>query len=170
MTLNDIERTVLLKGYERWRTVIEFIVPECPHEIAAIAFRESTWNPKAERYESQWHEDYILADTDRARDWRQRIGKTGYQEQKFATSWGLMQIIGLVAYERGYYGDPEGLLVPEMSLLYGSIHFKHLWEQYQNIKDAIAAYNAGSPDRLNGKYVNQDYVDFVLAAQSVLAA
>ena len=172
MTFNDHEKKALLKGWRRWRGVIEFLAPECAHEIAAIAFRESTWDANCEpRYERAWHERYIRGDSENAKYWLRKVTATGYQEQWFATSWGLMQILGLTAMERGYGGDPEQIQIPEISLLYGTMHFKWLWDKYTSVYDAIAAYNAGSPRRYDATtYVNQDYVDYVLAGLDALRA
>jgi len=80
-----------------------------------------------------------------------------------------MQIMGLVAYERGYRGEPENLLSSEASFVWGTIHFKWLWKRFNDVTDAIAAYNRGSPQRNDdGFYKNQKYVDYVIEARDVL--
>jgi hypothetical protein len=169
MTLNDYDKKVLLSGWRQWRHLIQFIAPDCALEIGAIAFRESTWRPNQQRYERGFHERYIRGASENAKEWRRRLGATGYQEHKYATSWGLMQIMGVTAYERGYRGDPERLIEPELSLVYGAMHLDWLWQKYERIQDAIAAYNAGSPRHLDGTtYVNQAYVDYVLAGLAAL--
>lgn len=169
--MNDFEQKVLLKGYRRWHDVIVFIAPECSWEIGAIAFCESAWRTDAFRPEPRFYDKYIGADTPTAIEWRKRIDSHGWQHVKCATSYGLMQIMFTTAWERGYRSDPDGLLVPEVSLLYGAAHFGHLWNKYESILDAIAAYNAGSPRRYaENEYVNQGYVDKVLAARDVLRA
>ena len=171
MTFNDHEKKALLKGWRRWRGVIEFLAPECAHEIAAIAFRESAWKEDVYRPEPAFYDRYIAADTPTAIEWRKRIDSHGWQHVKCATSYGLMQIMFTTAWERGYRDDPDGLLIPEVSLLYGTMHFVYLWDKYTSVYDAIAAYNAGSPRRYDATtYVNQDYVDYVLAGLDVLRA
>ena len=172
--MNDVDKAALLKGYRRWQDVIQFVAPECSWEIGAIAFRESAWNPDAYRPEPRFYEKYIAADTPTAIEWRKRIDDHGWQRVKCATSYGLMQIMFTTAWERGYRGKragPDGLLVPEVSLLYGAMHFRWLWNKYTTVYNAIAAYNAGSPRRYaENEYVNQEYVDKVLAARDVLRA
>lgn len=89
-----------------------------------------------------------------------------------AASWGLMQVMGAVARERGYRGPYlTALLDPETALHYGCAHLASLRDRHHARYDwpgVIAAYNAGSPRLAGGRYVNQGYVDKVFqAAQEV---
>lgn len=77
-------------------------------------------------------------------------------------SWGLMQVMGGVAREHGFDGPFTELWDPMIGLRYGMKHLRKYWARYENWPDTIAAYNAGSPRRVDGKYVNQSYVDKVL--------
>jgi len=79
------------------------------------------------------------------------------------TSWGLMQIMGAVARERGFRGWLTLLLQPENNIEYGCRHVRHLFDRPWDMSDVIAAYNFGSPIRTpSGAYRNQRYVDSVL--------
>lgn len=81
------------------------------------------------------------------------------------TSWGLMQVMGAVAYEDGF--NPRQyvsqLVLPHIGIEYGCRRLEKLWKKYNTINEVISAYNAGSLNYDNsGKYNNQNYVDSVL--------
>lgn len=83
-------------------------------------------------------------------------------------SWGLMQVMGAVARERGFRGPYlTRLCRPEVSLDYGCKQLKAHADRYaenQGWSAVIAAYNAGSPRRVpTGQFENQAYVDKVRA-------
>lgn len=81
-------------------------------------------------------------------------------------SWGLMQVMGAVAREYGFKGTfLSELCDPHVGLKYGMIHVQTLFKRYNgHWPDVIAAYNMGSPRRVDGgAYENQEsYVDVVL--------
>lgn len=80
-------------------------------------------------------------------------------------SWGLMQVMGAVAREMGYAGRHlPGLCQPATGLAVGCIYLSRLVRRYGKPEPAVAAYNAGSPRIIAGKFENQQYVDKVLAA------
>lgn len=75
-----------------------------------------------------------------------------------------MQVMGAVARELGHEGAMHKLCEPEKGLTYGTKLLKKLVNKYENIEDAVAAYNAGSPRRTeDGEYVNQYYVDAIMS-------
>lgn len=82
-------------------------------------------------------------------------------------SWGGMQVMGAVARELGFGGEFLSELIesPYLALFYGCKHLKNLSRRYSN-DDLIAAYNAGTPRKVGGKYENQGYVDKVKAEMS----
>lgn len=158
----------LRENYARWQSVIEYIAPQQCLIVGGIIERESAWNPKAERYEPAFYDRY-LRDNE---EWQRRIEEHGWQICHVASSWGLMQIMFVTAWERGYRGDPSALVIPELSLLYGMKHLAWLFARHEGvsgIEDAVAAYNAGTV-RLNaeGQYVNWQYVDFVFRVANEL--
>lgn len=86
-------------------------------------------------------------------------------------SWGLMQVMGAVARERGLKGWLTRMLQPEVNLSIGIKHLQWLKGRWPERKKIISAWNQSSPQRhvgrggaRIGKYVNQAYVDKVLAA------
>lgn len=122
-----------------------------PDLIESFCMVESSGNPKATRYEANFFERYIKP--------MKLIDQVDAANR--ATSWGLMQLMGQVAREKGFKGDFKELLDPGVSLFWSLKHLKRFITKYApNLDDAIAAYNAGSPRKKeNGEYVNQVYVD-----------
>lgn len=108
--------------------------------IASVIQRESSGQPNTKTWEAN------------VNDW----------------SWGLMQIRTTTAQWRGFKGKPEELLDPKINIYWGTEYLAYQLARYAHgehmIKDAIAAYNAGTAKYTKkGAYINQDYVDFVLS-------
>lgn len=107
-----------------------------PALIKAIIKTESNWDVNASRYEAH----------------------------KGDASWGLMQL--LLATARTVLGNANltttQLIQPRVNIEAGTKLMADNWTRWGNLRDAVAAYNAGSP-RLgkDGKYVNSLYVDKV---------
>ncbi|HAM58838.1 MAG TPA: transglycosylase [Candidatus Rokubacteria bacterium] len=81
-------------------------------------------------------------------------------------SWGLMQVVGGPARERGFRGtDFPELCEIELGLEYGCAQLAWFVKRYGPGLDSNAAFNAGSPRRVaGGAYENQEYVDRITAA------
>jgi len=145
---ND-ELTTLIKSAASRRSL--------PWELVyAICQVESSLNPSAIRHEPRYR--WLVGDNE-------TMSPTERQDQM--TSWGLMQVMGAVARELGHTGPLSDLLDPPTGLFYGCLHLRRFRAKYDIWPDVIAAYNAGSPRRVAGQigpYVNQSYVDKVLAA------
>ncbi len=123
--------------------------------ICGIISQESGWRTDATRYEPAFQRKYIDTKYQNFREkWRRDM----------ATSWGLMQVMGIVAREMGFRGEVSDLLVPNCGIFWGCKKLASLVLRYpSSFKDAISAYNAGSAMRdKNGNYRNQSYVDRVL--------
>ena len=123
--------------------------------ICGIISQESGWRTDATRYEPAFQRKYIDTKYQNFREkWRRDM----------ATSWGLMQVMGITARELGFRGDPCELLNPPVGVRWGCKKLAELMRRYPDApKDVISAYNAGSPRRdKDGKYVNQYYVNKVL--------
>lgn len=131
--------------------------------IDAIIHIESSWNPWACRFERQYvYTQNVEAHAKKART----TVSTEHTLQK--CSWGLMQIMGGTARWMGYTGPIPALCDPEVGMHWGMKFFRHLCNEYVDINDQIAAYNAGSVRRkADGTYQNQIYVDKV---RTVLAS
>ena len=119
--------------------------------IRAIITAESAWDPWAVRYEKKL----------KGKAWYKRAIPKKYSKNNFAfSSIGLMQVLyGIAHHDLGYRGDPVGLMDPDKSIMYGTKHLKGLLKRYPDTKDAISAYNQGSPKRdESGKHRNAPYV------------
>lgn len=127
--------------------------------ILAIVKVESGGDTWAIRYEPGFKAQYLDGKV-----WK-RFGPISAETEVMAraTSWGLMQIMGQVARERGFTGTfLSALCQPEVGLEWGCKHLKLLWDRYHSthgLAGVIAAYNAGSPRRgPDGDWVNTAYV------------
>lgn len=147
--MDNAELTTLIKSSASRRSL--------PWELVyAICQVESSLNPSAIRHEPRYR--WLVGDNE-------TMSPTERQDQM--TSWGLMQVMGAVARELGHTGPLSDLLDPPTGLFYGCLHLRRFRAKYDIWPDVIAAYNAGSPRRVAGQigpYVNQSYVDKVLAA------
>jgi len=123
--------------------------------INAIIEVESSGNSYAVRYEKNYR---WLAKPLGKYHWHTPTEKISQK-----TSWGLMQIMGAVARERGFEGKYLAELCnPEMGVKYGVKHLKWQYKRYGNWEDAVSAYNQGNNKKINGEYKNQSYVDKVM--------
>lgn len=128
-----------------------------PDHVAAHCCIESSFRPAAIRFEAAFQKKYI----DDNPKYKKEPESTRIL---LATSIGLMQIMGVVAHEYGLpMFDLYRLEEADTGLRYGCKHLKHYLDKYKTLENAVAAYNAGSPRKtVDGKYVNQDYVNKVL--------
>lgn len=145
---------------DKYNHIIELIARGCnldPLLVKAIISVESSWKEDAVRYEPAFYDRYVNP---------LKGSQYPVEDHKLlASSIGLMQIMGLVAREHGFQGRLEDLFIPEVNILYGCIHLRGFLDRYHNVEDAVASYNSGSPRRgLDGKYVNQSYVNKVMKA------
>lgn len=127
--------------------------------IMSIIHVESNGVAKSARYEKQY--TYYWKDKEFARI--QNISlETERAFQK--TSWGPMQIMGGTARWLGYTSWLPDLCDLRIGVIWGLQYFKKVCDKQLYINDKIAIYNAGSIRKTaEGKYVNQAYVDKVLA-------
>ena len=138
--------------------------------LAAIVQVESGGNPWAMRYESgyRWLWDVLRkAPYQPGDDFPSPRGVSSDSErigQK--TSWGLMQIMGAVARERGFDGPfLSKLCDPAINMKFGCMHLVGYYRRHGSWEAAAASYNAGSPRRnKEGQWINQIYIDRLRAA------
>ncbi len=158
-----------------------------PALVCGLCEVESAWQPWAVRYEERYKWLVGLGVSDppaNAQDMSEPIDMDvleGFMPKGSApitewhgqrTSWGLMQIMGAVARERGLKGWLTRMLQPEVNLSIGIKHLQWLAGRGWSGKDMISAYNQGSPRRHSVRksgaevreYVNQAYVSKVLKA------
>lgn len=124
-----------------------------PVFLEAIVITESYGDTYSMRYEPGWR--WYPPDMEISR-YAGFIGASfPTVKMGMATSWGLMHIMGTVAYELEFYGWFAELTVPEVGLKYGCMHLLKKMNRYgSDPETAYAAYNSGSP-----KYKNQKNVD-----------
>lgn len=86
------------------------------------------------------------------------------------TSWGLMQIMGATARELGFNGHLPSLCLSGQGLRWGCTYLEDKLLKYNDLTDAISAYNMGHPAKDDsGQYLNKKYVDKVLSRSQFLA-
>jgi len=166
-----------------------------PRLICALCEVESSWMPWAVRHEAgyEWlvgfkkaeRRDMPVSFMDIKQQWWKPHPKlvrimplysTGLIQIELLaqqTSWGLMQIMGGTARERGFKGWLTELCDPSINLEWGCRHLRWMMDHNNayglpdfRIKpeDLAAAWNAGTRVVVDGKYKNQPYVDRVLRA------
>lgn len=138
-----------------------------PRLLLALITVESAGRPWALRYEPRYRWLYEPARLARAE--RVSLDTERMQQQ---VSWGVCQVMGAVARERGHQGYLSQLCDPWVGIEYGCRQLVWLRERFGDQPEALAAaYNAGRPRRgADGRFVNQGYVDKVRAALARLEA
>jgi len=128
--------------------------------VLGIIETESSFNPYACRYEP--HYRWIYKPEEFYISYSSTV-ETEIQFQK--CSLGLMQLMGAVYRELGYKKPLPAVFEDiDAQISYGIRHFLKFYHRYESITAAISSYNAGSPRKTQtGRYVNQGYVDKVLA-------
>ena len=110
-----------------------------PAHVCAIIEQESGWNPWAVRYEPEFLSRYIAPLYTAG-----RISAT--EAYTRSMSWGLMQVMGQTAREKGFAGaDLSTLCDPETGIDIGCKLFAALLaRQSGNVTNALLAWNGGS--------------------------
>lgn len=133
--------------------------------LGALVLSQSRLDPiieemgKKYNIEPAWIKAHIKAES----NWD--VNASRFEAHKNDASWGLMQL--LLSTAREVLGNPNltttQLIQPRVNIEAGTKFIAYNWTRWGNMRDAIAAYNAGSPrlDKKTGKYVNADYVDKV---------
>lgn len=131
--------------------------------LASVIHQESGGNPFAVRYEPAFLKKYLESKT------RKTIGgyvptKCSWQTevQMRATSFGLMQIMGQVARERGFSGEflPE-LCDPATNLKWGSEFLQMLLHKHDTTEKALLRWNGGGdPDYAKKIFAHMDSGDY----------
>ncbi len=129
-----------------------------PDIVCAMVTVESYGNNWAVRFEPKYK--YLELPLSK---WAANISTSEETEENMQkSSFGLMQVMGGVARQYGFYGHLANLCDPTTGLYYGCKHLKAKFDRYKEERDAVAAYNAGSVSKLkDGSYTNQGYVDKV---------
>jgi len=131
-----------------------------PDLVEALVLVESAGQAHAYRYEPQFWARYLATDP-------------LYQHRnphRVAASYGLMQIMYVVAVEVGFTeADPEYLFVPHINLEFGcrKLRLLLLWAQ-EDVAQALCAYNGGRRGNQIRPFRNQAYADRVALAQATV--
>jgi soluble lytic murein transglycosylase-like protein len=113
-----------------------------PSLIAAISEQESGFQPWAMRFEPRYR--WLWPRRNAVKPPRGVSLDTEVNQQK--TSWGLMQVMGAVARERGYvHPFLSGLCLPALGIEYGCLQLAHMRGRFPELRDFVSAYNAGRP-------------------------
>lgn len=120
--------------------------------VEAMVRTESSGKAHAYRFEPAYWERYCA---------KHPVFSKGHPP-RIAASYGLMQVMYPTAYAFGYRGDPEGLFIPQQSLLFGTrVMADNLRWSQGHLEAALAAYNGGktksnlTPPYRNGVYVTK---------------
>jgi len=132
-----------------------------PALIYAICMKESSMDPWAMRFEPGWR--WWLHPI----EWARRVRVTSKTERiAQQCSWGLMQIMGTVARERGFTGDIPQLCDVQTNLRYGCLHVKHLFSRYTDVRAVLSSYNTGRPNTSVGRAYAADVLKIMSDVQS----
>lgn len=113
-----------------------------PYLVMALCEKESALDTYAMRYEPGWR--WFLHPI----KWAKRVRTTEKTERVGQSiSWGLGQVMGTVARERGFRDDFPRLCLPQVGVMYVCIQLRWLFEQGLDTPTALAAYNAGLGNR-----------------------
>jgi soluble lytic murein transglycosylase-like protein len=129
----------------RYRDLIQTLAQKHqldPWLVEAIVFTESSDNPFAIRYEPHF------------RDWlsRQGLNLTRQDEVFRSISWGLMQVMGQVAVERGFGGHfLSELLEPDVGVEFGCRQLAWLSQKAIDLDEMVCAYNTGLGNARRGQ-------------------
>ncbi len=112
-------------------------------------------------------EEWFTQNSRRQKERREGKNYKYFAQLRIAASYGLVQVMHSSAVGEGLKGKPESMFRPEVGVEIGFAHLnrKRRRKGY-TLRDAIAAYNAGSArKRDDGTYKNEYYVGKIEKAQ-----
>lgn len=133
--------------------------------LGAVVLSPSTLEPIINEMGAKYNVEPALIKATIKQESNWDVNASRYEAHKADASWGLMQLLLVTARE--VLGNPNltttQLVQPRVNIEAGTKFISQLQSRFGNMRDAIAAYNAGSPRLMPGtkKYINQDYVDRV---------
>lgn len=134
-----------------------------PDLLCAQVLVESSGDPFAFRYEPGFWSQYLISRTPSARP----------EGPLLACSYGLLQILGQTARERGYVGQLSDLFDPAIGVRWGCEHLVYLRQRLPvdyDVRALLASYNGGLSGNQHPPYRNAAYADKVLALRDQRAA
>lgn len=141
-----------------------------PILVEAIVWQESNYNPYAVRFEKEYYENNSRNETIKClKKYNPHLSilcSVHTERMSWATSWGLMQVLGETARRLGFIGAfMAGLCDPSEGIEWGIRYLQKQITRYDSdVIKAISAYNAGKTwdDPLQHEYV-QDVINKMVA-------
>lgn len=135
-----------------------------PRLVEAVVIQESAGTADAFRFEPKFYARYLV----------RLPAYAGMNPRRISSSYGLMQIMYVVAVELGFRGEPEELFIPAINLIWGCTKLAQLmtWAK-GDLLSVAAAYNGGRADNEPGHQPmlrNEKYARSVLAIMKGLPA
>lgn len=121
-----------------------------PQLVAAIIYEESRGKVYRTRFEMRWFTRLRGIKRDQLLGFVPGESLCSLDTEKVhrATSWGLCQILGETARERGFQGENlTQLIEPEVGVDIAMGYLAHLIKLKGNEYDAVLAYNGGADDQ-----------------------
>jgi len=139
--------------------------------LGAVILTPSTLEPIIQEMAQRYNVEPALIKATIKQESNWDVNASRFEAHKGDASWGLMQLLLVTA--QGVLGNKDltttQLIRPRVNIEAGTKFIAQNLNRFGNMKDAIAAYNAGSPRLTPGtnKYVNQEYVDKVIKNYNV---
>lgn len=132
--------------------------------LGAVVLSPSTLEPIINEMGSKYNIEPALIKAIIKTESNWDVNASRFEAHKGDASWGLMQLLlatARVVLKNNALTTTQ-LIQPRINIEAGTKLMAENWTRWGNLRDAVAAYNAGSP-RLgkDGKYVNKEYVDKV---------
>lgn len=144
----------------------EFRVPA--DLLAALVIQESGGNEHATRYESSVWTRYVQGNPrwDAAR-------RLGWSDALLSSSVGLVQVLGITAWDLGAHDTPAAVMAPQYNLRLGAKYLRRQYDTFQTWRVALMAYNGGPGAGYaaqRGEPINEGYAAAVLAHRAQIVA
>lgn len=121
-----------------------------PQIIAAVIFEESRGKQWRTRFETHWFRKLLATPRENLIGYvpPESVCSGNTERAHRATSWGLMQVLGETARERGFKGESLTLLLDQtINVEIGCGYLAHLIALKGDEEAGVLAYNGGGDDQ-----------------------